>query len=392
MAEPTERRHAEIAGAGLGGLTAAVALAQRGWSVRVHERAEQIRATGSGIYIAENGIRVLEAVGAREGALRDGCRFYWRETRDHRNQVIALAHWPPEARQRIYVLAREVLVQALLDVAVGHGVELRLSSRVRGADPEGALVLEGGERLPADLVIGADGVGSPVRESLGIPGRRRSLRGGAIRAIVPRRPDDADIPADTYAEFWTGMRRVFYAPISPTETYLALMTLDKDKTGTREPPDLETWSGDFPYIRHMIERIRDPLAWAPFAEVKLQRWSRGRVALIGDAAHAMAPNLGQGGGTAMMDGLSIAHHVSRPGVALAEALDRWEARERPVVDRTQLISYIYGSFCDWPILPRNIALWLAGRSRWANRQRFIAANFVPDGADEPPGDRVFAGA
>ncbi|MGE0717931.1 MAG: FAD-dependent oxidoreductase [Alphaproteobacteria bacterium] len=386
------RRHAEIAGAGLGGLTAAVALAQRGWSVRVHERAAQIRATGSGIYIAENGIRVLEAVGAKDIALADGYRFYWRETRNHHNKVIAVAHWPKDSGQRIYVLAREVLVQALLDVAVRHGVELRLSSRVKEADPGGALVLEDGSRLAADLVIGADGVGSPVRESLRIPGRKRSLRGGAVRAIVPRLPDDADVPADTYAEYWTGMRRVFYAPISSTETYLALMTLDKDKVGVQEPPDLESWSADFPYIRHVIDRIRDPLAWAPFAEVKLERWSKGKVVLIGDAAHAMAPNLGQGGGTAMMDGLSLAHHVSLPGVPLDQALTNWESRERPVVDRVQFISYVYGTFSDWPIMARNAALWLAGRSRWANRQRFIAANFVPDGADEPPGGRAFAGA
>lgn len=75
----TTGKHAEISGAGLGGLVAAAALAQNGWSVRVHERAKQIRATGSGIYIAENGIRVLEAIGACDDALRGGYRFYNRE-------------------------------------------------------------------------------------------------------------------------------------------------------------------------------------------------------------------------------------------------------------------------------------------------------------------------
>src|SRR2546426_423705 len=61
-------RHAEIAGAGFAGLTAACALARRGWSVRVHERAEALRTMGAGIYIYENGLRVLEAVGAADGA------------------------------------------------------------------------------------------------------------------------------------------------------------------------------------------------------------------------------------------------------------------------------------------------------------------------------------
>src|SRR6516165_4571839 len=64
------RRHAEIAGAGFAGLTAACALAQRGWSVRVHERAERLRTTGAGIYIYENGLRVLEAVSAYATAVQ----------------------------------------------------------------------------------------------------------------------------------------------------------------------------------------------------------------------------------------------------------------------------------------------------------------------------------
>ena len=63
------KRHAEIVGAGFAGLTAACALAQRGWSVRVHERAERLRPAGAGIYIYENGLRVLEAVGAYAASL-----------------------------------------------------------------------------------------------------------------------------------------------------------------------------------------------------------------------------------------------------------------------------------------------------------------------------------
>lgn len=377
-------RHAEIAGAGLGGLAAAAALAQRGWSVRVHERADAIRVSGSGIYIAENGVRVLDALGASEEALRDGYRFHRRELRDHANRVLTTSVWPPEEKQRIYVLARETLVKALLSASLRSGVEIAYSSRVTGAEPEGALLLEDGARRPADLIVGADGAYSKVRDSLGIPGTKRPLKGGAIRAIVPRYADDRDLPVATYAEYWTGMRRVFYAPISDTEIYLALMTLDRDKAGTREPPDLEAWIADFPHLAHILRRIDGWLPWAPFNQVKLKAWSKGRVALIGDAAHAMAPNLGQGGGTAMMDGLSLAANLARPGLGVEQALALWESRERPVVDRVQLVSYLYGSFCGWPVMPRNVAFWFLGRSRWVSRQRFIAASFVPDGAEERP--------
>lgn len=373
--------HVEIAGAGLGGLSAAAAFAKNGWSVTVHERAQQIRATGAGIYIAENGVKVLEALGADKEALREGYQFSYRETRDHRGRVVATYHWPKEANQRIYVLSRETLVHALLTIAKSNGVELCLNSHVAGADPEGILHLKDGRSRKADLVIGADGVNSIVRETMSFEGTRVSLRSGATRAIVPRLETDRDIPPDTFAEYWSGTRRVFYAPISKKEIYLALMTVSNDRKGSAEPPDIDSWVSTFPFIEHVLRRIDNPLRWAPFEEIKLKRWSKGRVALIGDAAHAMAPNMGQGGGTAMMDGVSLATNITQREGELTAALDCWEQRERPVVNQVQKVSSIYGGLSDWPTLPRNIALWLMGKSEWVMNQRMCAANFIPDGVE-----------
>ena len=87
------KRHAEIVGAGFAGLTAACALAQRGWSVRVHERADRLRTTGAGIYIYENGLRVLEAVGAYAAAVQGAPFAHTREVRDDRNRVISVHRW-----------------------------------------------------------------------------------------------------------------------------------------------------------------------------------------------------------------------------------------------------------------------------------------------------------
>src|SRR5918911_4816454 len=93
-----KQRHAEIVGAGFAGLTAACALAQRGWQVRVHERAERLRTTGAGISLYENSLRVLETFGAYDDAVRGAPVAHTREVRDDRNRVVATHRWDASIR------------------------------------------------------------------------------------------------------------------------------------------------------------------------------------------------------------------------------------------------------------------------------------------------------
>src|SRR5919197_4031650 len=85
-------RRAEIVGGGFAGLTAACALARRGWRVRLHERADRLRTAGAGINIYENGLRVLEALGALDDTIRDGARAKLRETRDQDDRLLSVHH------------------------------------------------------------------------------------------------------------------------------------------------------------------------------------------------------------------------------------------------------------------------------------------------------------
>src|ERR1700722_4865176 len=111
-AEPAARR-VEIVGGGIGGLVAGAALAQRGWRVRIHERSPQLRGEGAGIYLWENGLRVLEAICAGEAALR-GCHHgYMRETRNEANRVVARAKWSRERGHRVLSVVRLQLLAAL---------------------------------------------------------------------------------------------------------------------------------------------------------------------------------------------------------------------------------------------------------------------------------------
>ena len=108
------KRHAEIVGGGFAGLTAACALAQRGWSVRVHERADRLRTTGAGIYIYENGLRVLEAVGAYDAAIKGAPFAHTREVRDGSDRLISVHRW---AGSRVFSIVRQNVINALADFA-----------------------------------------------------------------------------------------------------------------------------------------------------------------------------------------------------------------------------------------------------------------------------------
>src|SRR5262249_13797176 len=107
-------------------------------------------------------------------------------------------------------------------------------------------------------------------------------------------------------------------------------------------------------------------------------WSSGRAAVIGDAAHALPPNIGQGGGCAMMNGLSLAVFLDRFADVPA-ALEAWERPERPLTDHTQRVPHLPGLPTVWPQAWRVAAFAIAGRSPGVVRQRTRAARHAPTG-------------
>ena len=118
----------------------------------------------------------------------------------------------------------------------------------------------------------------------------------------------------------------------------------------QQPFNLDAWAGSHPWYREYLERLpRHPEEfWQPFYNVSCTSWSSGNVAIVGDAAHAMAPNLGQGACIAIVNGVVLARAVTE-GEDVAATLKQWEKSERPYVDRTQRNSYLYGAVgTRWP--------------------------------------------
>ena len=370
-----------VSGGGIGGLATAAALAQRGWDVTVYERQDALRAVGAGIYIWENGLRVLEALGAYEEATAGAFRGTHFEQRDNHGNIIESARI--EENKRLLTVPRSALLDALKHACMRAGVKVETRAEVIGATARGELLFAGNSSVQADLAIGVDGIWSKVRESLGLEVLHEQTREGALRAMIPAMPGDFG-PEDTgkYIECWNGERRFLITPVSEKETYLALTCPHDDVRARSIPVDKALWAEAFPQWKHLIDRIgSSPVNWGVYSVTRCSAWSAGRTAILGDAAHAQTPNLGQGGGMAMQNGLSLAVHLE--GVTdrrdIPDALERWERSERELTEHCQRWASLYGEVAYLPDEIRTRVVRSAMSDPWVAGQVFRAANHLPTG-------------
>jgi 2-polyprenyl-6-methoxyphenol hydroxylase-like FAD-dependent oxidoreductase len=336
-------RDALIVGGGLGGLFAATALGQRGWSVRLHEQAPDLRMFGAGIWLWENGLRSLEAIGVLDAAVFRGQRMSAWEIRDHRGRLLRRRETPPY--DRLIVPPRADLYEALKAGAKQAGVDIVTSSQALRADPDGTVFFAGGSSERASLVVAADGLRSKLRESLGLTKGKRDLGNGAIRLLIPRLPGEAK---DVAEEHWSGSRGLLYNPCSNDDVYLCMVCPQSDAEGRQLPVNKASWSASHPALASVIGRIGSEGRWDNFETVDATRWSAGRVAIVGDAAHGQPPWLGQAANLAFANCLALAEFVS--GISSIErALRAWEHACRPVTDHTERWTNAYGRVVGmWP--------------------------------------------
>jgi 2-polyprenyl-6-methoxyphenol hydroxylase-like FAD-dependent oxidoreductase len=371
-------RKAIVCGAGVAGLSAAIALARKGWSVEVYERSGSIREIGAGIFLKGNSLRVLKELGVLDRILQEGVVL--REARILDKFGRLLQRRLLRDVNAVWNIKREHLIRALFDHAIALGVQVNTSSTIDAASPDGTVSCPG-RRLSADLVIAADGANSSIRRELKLHLPARMPKSGAIRLLLERTPHEAE---DVMRETWAGRLRVGVSPCTGTEAFAYLIAPLTDRRGTTIPIDANYWAQTFPNLATQGLFGRAQTASAvhhPYPMVRTRSWVKGRVALVGDAAHALPPTLGQGAGLSLMNGLLLAEYVSSRS-DIAEALVAWEHDWRWVADRTQIWSRRYDWItAEWPstLYPvRDAVIWAIGKSR-----RFNSYMRVADRVDAP---------
>jgi len=341
----TIERTAQVAGAGYAGLTIALLLAQRGWRVTVHERAEVVREIGAGIFLHNNGLVVLEEAGVMDELAPKGTRLLRDRMVDYRGSVMQERDLS-SANTRRWNFPRQAPIEVLHSAARATGVEIRTGSTIREARPEGVLVDEHGEEHRGDLVVGADGYRSAVRSSLGLTRLERRLPTTSIRFLLSGR-DLAPEPAST--EHWSRRRRIAFAACGLDHTYCYMACPEGDALGSEVPLNVKSWGEHFPRLEGVFERLhRSEPYRAYYSVVHAHAWSSGRAVLLGDAAHALPPTLGQGSNLAMSNARSLVTFLESDS-DVPRTLVAWERAVRATTDATQRWAAYYDRLTKyWP--------------------------------------------
>lgn len=331
----TMQNRVEIAGGGFAGLSMAVALAQQGWDVRVFEAHKALREIGAGIFLWDNALEALESLGVLE-AVRAASAQPSSTVVSRDNVETSSNPANGDTGHRMWTITRQALHHILAERALSLGVAIETGARVVEAHPEGRLKLADGREFSADLVVGADGIGSTVRESLGIPSRRADFNYGIIRVLL----ELDEVQTDTVTDYWSMLplpRRILAVPCNRRHLYLAMMCAADDKDAAGLPFQVSTWKIAFPQLSQALERIVGDHAvthYNVYSTIHVPTWTAGRCALLGDAAHGMPPTMGQGAGSAIWNAVDLARRIAKSD-DVERCLAEWERICKPITLDTQ---------------------------------------------------------
>ena len=362
-----------IVGGGIAGLTLATALHQRGFNAELIERNTRCEPIGGGIAVQPNAMRVLHKLDISPAVRRAGAIVRRWQFRGQQDEVLCDIELEPlwGGVDSFIGIERTKLHDALKSGAVPSRLGTWVMSLSQD-DHDVSVRFNDGTTGEYDLVVGADGIHSATREF--VLGANPPTYGGQMvwRSLVPIRQPEPDS-----VEFWLGDGCFFgICPVGDGTYGFANVTEPRCHDPVKGRRDrlhcrFAAFSG---FVQDYLAALNcdEQIHFAPIEWLEVEKWYRGRVVLIGDAAHASSPMMGQGGSMAMEDALVLAETLCS-SFQVQTAIEMFVARRKPRVDWVQRQSRGVGDMLGLPPARRNAALREGGKSAFYDRFQPLTA-------------------
>jgi FAD-dependent urate hydroxylase len=329
-----------VVGAGVGGLATAIALRRGGFEVTVYERAPVLLPIGAGVCMWPNGAKALNALGGERTAVNLAPELEHVVYRDKTGALISqmsVSSLVEAVGQRPYPLSRAHLHQVLLEQLGPDG--LMLGRECVAVEQEKGMVtayFADGTSASGDIVVGADGVHSVTRRHVAGEIPFRYMYSSWV-GLVPA--DPRVNPPETFTFFLGDDQRVGILPVGDGQFYFFCdVPLAEDDEAADTGVLRRFFAGWDERVAMLLDSMEEAsVTRLPIGDIDpIASYVRGRVPLVGDAAHATTPTLGQGGALAMEDAIVLAHYLITTSVSIEDALQRYDMERRPRAGAVQL--------------------------------------------------------
>ena len=341
-----------VVGGGIGGATAALCLLKAGFDVHVYERARELREVGAGIQVSPNASRVLHNLGLADKLAGLGVKpIAWHQRRWEDGRT--LLRTPLAAAMEAtfgsphYQMHRADVLKTLVDAIPPE--RRHVGRSLTGFVDHGDKVevqFQDGSSVDTDLLVGADGIHSTVRQILfGVQGAHFT-QCMCYRGLVPvERIAGLNIAVES--QLWMGPGRHFiHYYVRNGELMNFVAVVDQDRWTSESWTDrgdiadaIAAFVGWHPQIQGILNAVDETFVWALFDRLPMEHWSIGRVTLLGDACHAMLPFMAQGAAQAIEDGATLAACLAKFGrERVADGLRDYEARRLRRTSRVQSLA------------------------------------------------------
>ena len=372
-----------VAGGGICGLTTAIALIRLGHGVRVFEAATELREAGAGVVLGARAMRALDALGIHDAVRSAGSEITSMSLCERNGRLIANMETERFTRQLGYrntAIHRADLQRILLEYLPDSTVQLgSVFERFEQQGPQVTARFEGNTKVTADGLLAAEGLRSRARLQA-IPGSQPRFAGytcwrGVADASALR------LPSGRSVEFWGGADRFGYVPLGDCQVYWFACTNSRMPNDPAyrnwRRADLQDRFAGFPFpVPELLSQTPDnQLLWNDILDIRpLKTFAYGRVLLLGDAAHATTPNLGQGAGQAVEDAAMLSRCLQETA-SPPEAFLEFDKRRRPRTTKIVKMSWQLGKLAHlqspWLINLRNRSMRCTPRSLSERQMAFL---------------------